>query len=72
MTFNFLIGGFCKSGDFKKARELFDGICSKDSIPDGVTYAAMMDGCCKSGNLTVAFELFDQMCQKGIQQDYVV
>ncbi|GJW28359.1 zinc finger, CCHC-type containing protein [Tanacetum coccineum] len=32
------------SSDFKKARELFEGICSKDLIPDGVIYAAMIDG----------------------------
>ncbi|GJX11595.1 hypothetical protein Tco_0201454 [Tanacetum coccineum] len=33
-----------RSGDFEKAHELFQGICSKRLIPDGVTHATTIDG----------------------------
>ncbi|GJS46155.1 pentatricopeptide repeat-containing protein [Tanacetum coccineum] len=56
------------SSDFKKAREMFEGICSKDLIPDGVIYAAMIDGywCCKEHKMERTLTLFDQMMEKGL------
>lgn len=67
-----LLGGFCRSGEIEKAKELLDEMSVKGLHPNAVTYCTIIDGYCKSGDLAEAFRLFDEMKLKGLVPDSFV
>jgi pentatricopeptide repeat protein len=46
VTYNTLIGGFCKVGNCKEAIKLFKQMKDSGRVPDSITYT-LMDGLCK-------------------------
>lgn len=61
VTYNILIGGWCKDGESSKAEKLLGEMLNVGVKPNHVTYNTLMDGYCMEGNLKAALKVRTQM-----------
>jgi pentatricopeptide repeat protein len=72
VTYNSLIGGFCRVGRLKNALELLHEmqVCGQHSNLQ--TYAILLDGLCKNLHFQEAMTLFHEMEDKKLHLDIVI
>ena len=49
VTYNTLVAGLCKSGQWRDAKELVEDMPRRGCPPDVVTYRMLFDGLCSAG-----------------------
>ncbi|VVA21311.1 PREDICTED: signal recognition [Prunus dulcis] len=60
-TYNTMIHGFCKIGNFERAKILFKEMCGGGHKETRVSYNAMMTGLCLHGRTDEAYRLFEEV-----------
>ncbi|KAG6432942.1 hypothetical protein SASPL_104536 [Salvia splendens] len=66
VTYNTLINGFCKEGNFHQALVLHAEMVRNGLSPTVVTYTSLINSMCKARNLRRAMEFFDQLQIRGL------
>ncbi|CAL4998311.1 unnamed protein product [Urochloa decumbens] len=70
-TWNSLIFGCCRSGEWEEARRLLDDMRHEGTEPGVVTWNTLISSYARSGDLDVAMELLEQMEESGVAPDVV-
>ncbi|OEL30451.1 Pentatricopeptide repeat-containing protein [Dichanthelium oligosanthes] len=70
-TWNSMIFGFCRSGEWEEARRLLDDMRREGTEPGVVTWNTLISSYARSGDLDVAMELLEQMEESGVAPDVV-
>ncbi|KAG5598736.1 hypothetical protein H5410_030106 [Solanum commersonii] len=72
VTYNSLIDGMCKLGQWEKVRNFVSEMAVNLNIcPDVCTFNIMIDGLCKEGKVADAEELMKHMVRKGVEPDII-
>ena len=50
---------------------LFDEMCGRGLVPNGVTFTTLIDGQCKGGKVDLALKNFQMMLAQGVRPDLV-
>ena len=72
VTYNTLIGGFCRVERVQAALELFNSMQAYGQHPDPQTYAILLDEFCKNRRIAKAMALFQEMEEKKVGPQYCV
>ncbi|KAJ8620400.1 hypothetical protein MRB53_028929 [Persea americana] len=67
-----IVGGLCKKGEVKRARELVVEMSERGIKPNAVTYTILIDGLSGLGRVEKAEKLFEQMSPGWSKQDFPV
>ncbi|KAL5711815.1 hypothetical protein ACHQM5_014054 [Ranunculus cassubicifolius] len=71
VTYNSLIHGLSRLGQWKQAISLFEKM-SRENVSPGVhTFTILVDSLCKAGRLMDALKMFEAMSQFGAKPDVV-
>ncbi|XP_062196729.1 pentatricopeptide repeat-containing protein At1g19720-like [Phragmites australis] len=70
-TWNSMIFGCCRSGEWEEARRLLDDMRCEGTEPGVVTWNTLISSYARSGDLDVAMELLEQMEESGVAPDVV-
>ncbi|KAM7264238.1 hypothetical protein ACFE04_001921 [Oxalis oulophora] len=71
VTFNILISGYCKEGNFAQALALFEKCFSSGFVPDVITLTKLIQLLCNKSRVTEAVEILERVESKGGQIDVV-
>lgn len=67
VTWNTMINGCMRNGEFEKAMQLFDEMPNRDVV----SYTSLIDGFVKKGHFELALEWFQEMQLAGVEPDHV-
>lgn len=67
VSWNTMIDGYMRNGEFEEAIQVFDEMPNRDVI----SYTALIDGFVKKGHFEHALEWFQKMQLSGVEPDYV-
>lgn len=70
-TWNSMIFGCCRSGEWEEAQGLLDAMRREGTEPGIVTWNTLISSYARSGELDVAVELLEQMEESGVEPDVV-
>ncbi|XP_062191686.1 pentatricopeptide repeat-containing protein At1g19720-like [Phragmites australis] len=70
-TWNSMIFGCCRFGEWEEARRLLDHMRCEGTKPGVVTWNTLISSYARSGDLDVAMELLEQMEESGVDPDVV-
>ncbi|WVZ95582.1 hypothetical protein U9M48_041326 [Paspalum notatum var. saurae] len=70
-TWNSMIFGCCRAGEWEEARRLLDDMRRQGTDPGVVTWNTLISSYARSGDLDVAMDLLEQMEDSGVAPDVV-
>ncbi|XP_038683772.1 pentatricopeptide repeat-containing protein At5g50990 [Tripterygium wilfordii] len=72
VTWNSMVGGYVKNGQFEEAFRLFQKMLSSNIEPDKFTFASIISGCARLGALDRALWVYGLMIEKRIELNAIL